>query len=122
MIKITGTKIEMTRGDTLIATVGIMDSTGQAYTPVEGDSIKFALKSAQMTLGRGNYKDINPLISKTIPTDTLVLQLNPADTASLQFGDYRYDIELTHASGVVDTFINNAVFVIAPEVATPEVT
>ncbi len=121
MINITGTTITMTRGDTLIATVEILDETGQAYEPVSSDSVRFALKSAEMTLGRTDYVDPEPLISKTIPTDTLVLQLNPADTASLQFGDYRYDIELTHASGVVDTFINNAVFVIAPEVATPEV-
>lgn len=122
MIDITGTTITMTRGDTLIVTVEILDEQGQAYEPVSGDSVRFALKSAKMKLGRTDYADVNPLISKTIPMDTLVLRLNPADTASLQFGDYRYDIELTHASGVVDTFINNALFVIAPEVATPEVT
>lgn len=122
MIDITGTTITMTRGDTLIATVEILDETGQAYEPVSGDSVRFALKSAKMKLGRTDYADVNPLISKTIPMDTLVLRLDPADTASLAFGDYRYDIELTHASGVVDTFISSALFVIAPEVATPEVT
>lgn len=122
MIDITGTTITMTRGDTLIVTVDILDEQGQAYTPAEGDTIRFALKSAKMKLGRTDYADTEPLISKAIPTDTLTLRLEPADTAALAFGDYRYDIELTHASGVVDTFINNAVFVIAPEVATPEVT
>ena len=116
MIKIKGNTIEMTRGDTLIVTVGIMASDGQDYTPDANDVIRFALKHAEMTLGRKGYKDTDPLIIKTIPTDSLVLQLNPADTKQLDFGEYVYDIELTHASGVVDTFIANERFIIAPEV------
>ena len=116
MIKIKGNTIEMTRGDTLIVTVGITDENGQDYTPDAGDSIRFALKRAEMTLGRKGYKDTDPLIIKTIPTDSLVLQLNPADTKGLDFGEYVYDIELTHANGIVDTFIANAKFVLSPEV------
>ena len=115
MIKITGNTIEMTRGDTLAVTVGIYDGS-DPYVPVEGDVIRFALKHAEMTLGRKGFKDANPLITKTIPNDTLILQLNPADTKQLDFGEYVYDIELTHASGVVDTFIANERFIISPEV------
>ena len=116
MIKIKGNTIEMTRGDTLAVTVSIADENGQAYTPDENDVIRFALKHADMTLGRKEYKDVNPLINKTIPNDTLVLQLDPADTKTLDFGEYVYDIELTHAGGVVDTFIANERFIISPEV------
>ena len=116
MIKITDTTIEMTRGDTLSVTISIIDAAGQPYTPDENDVIRFALKHADMTLGRKGYKDVNPLINKTIPNDTLVLQLNPADTKTLDFGEYVYDIELTHAGGVVDTFIANERFIISPEV------
>lgn len=116
MIKIKGNTIEMTRGDTLIVTVGITDENGQEYTPDANDSIRFALKHAEMTLGRKGYKDADPLITKTIPNDSLVLQLNPADTKGLDFGEYVYDIELTHAGGAVDTFIANTRFIIAPEV------
>ena len=108
--------IELTRGDTLTATIAIKDSTGAAYVPAVGDVIRFALKHADMTLGRKGYKDVNPLINKTIPNDTLILLLNPADTKTLDFGEYVYDIELTHASGAVDTFISNARFIIGPEV------
>lgn len=107
MIKIIGNTIEMTRGDTFIATVGITDSSGEAYTPAEGDAIRFALKK--------DYKGKNPLITKTIPNGSLVLQLNPADTKALCFGNYVYDIELTHENGVVDTFISGK-FVLLPEV------
>lgn len=116
MIKITGNTIEMTRGDSLVLTVSIYDDQGQPYTPAEGDTVRFALKSSEMTLGRKDFKDTTPLINKTIPTDTLVLSLLPADTKTLSFGIYVYDIELTHASGVVDTFIANEKFIIAPEV------
>ena len=108
--------IILTRGDTLIVTIGIFDDTGQPYAPDDGDSVRFALKSAQMTLGKKEFKDATPLIVKQIPMDTLVLQLDPNDTSGLSFGDYVYDVELTHASGVVDTFIANTKFVLAPEV------
>lgn len=117
MIDITGTTISMTRGDSLSVTIVMKDATGQPYTPAEGDVIRFALKSAEFTLGRKAFKDTDPLITKVIPNDTLVLALAPADTKQLNFGDYIYDIQLTHADGTVDTFIYEAKFVIRPEVS-----
>ena len=108
--------IELTRGDTLTATIAIKDSTGAAYVPAVGDVIRFALKHAEMTLGKKAFKDAEPVVTKTIPNDTLVLQLNPQDTSALDFGDYIYDVHLTHENGAVDTFIANGKFFIRPEV------
>ena len=93
-VKISGCDIYLTRGDTLYATVSLTAEDGTAYVPTEGDVLTFAVKR--------NYGDAAPLISKGIPTDSMVLLLNPADTQGLFPGKYVYDIQLTMADG--DTF------------------
>lgn len=109
MYKINGNSITLTRGDSFYTTVTMKNKeTGESYTPQEGDVIRFGLKQ--------NIKDTSCLIEKTIPNDTLMLHLEPGDTANLPFGKYVYDMELTFANGDVDTFINNESFVLAPEV------
>ena len=105
MVKITGNTIKITRGDTLETTISIMTRGGDAYVPSEGDKIRFALKRT--------YADICPLIIKEIPTNTMVLRIESAETKKLKAGNvpYVYDIEITMANGTVDTFINGELFV-----------
>ena len=105
----------MTRGDTLAVQVGIMQGS-EPYTPQEGDSVRFALKSPKMNGKRTEYSDPEPLLQKNIPTDTLLLTLDPEDTKPLGFGSYVYDIQLTYADGSVDTFITEATLTLTPEV------
>ena len=50
---ITGTTITLTRGDTFEALVSATKRDGTQYIPVEGDSIRFAMKE--------NYDDPRPL-------------------------------------------------------------
>lgn len=116
MFKIEGTRITLTRGDTFQAEVGIKYEDGTQYVPTENDYVRFALKRNRMTAGGGNFADVKPLILKPIPTETMLLELNPEDTANLPFGDYKYDIELTYSGGLVCTFIADADFVLAREV------
>lgn len=85
------------------------------YTPAEGDSIRFALKRSQLTHDKTRYLDKEPLVLKDIPIDTMILQLDPWDTSSLDFGKYDYNIEITMADGKVDTFIKDKIY-IQPEV------
>lgn len=107
--KVSGTTISLTRGDTFRATIDILNPDGSAYVPVNGDSIRFALKK--------NYKDSDVLIYKDISTADLELTIDPEDTKSLKMpSDYVYDIQLTHANGDIDTFIANAKFHITEEV------
>lgn len=89
--------ISLVRGDTLRVQIGI-DVDGQAYTPTNGDTIRFAMKSS--------YGSNRVLIHKEIPKDTMVLTLLPNDTKRLAFGNYVYDIEITFENGDVDTFIS----------------
>jgi hypothetical protein len=105
---VSGTTITLTRGDTFMALVAIADSDGNAYTPINGDSIRFAMKSS--------YEDAEPLLVKEIPIDTMKLILDPEDTENLAFGQYVYDIQLTKVTGEVDTFITKAKIKITEEV------
>ena len=107
--KIQGTTITLTRGDTLRVVVGIFNPDGTEYTPLPGDEVRFAMKQAY------NNKDLK--IYKTIPIETLLLEIDPEDTKDLkQPGEYVYDIQLTHVNGDVDTFIANGKFKITEEV------
>ena len=106
-VKIQGNKIRLTRGDSLRVTV-IITQDGEPYTPIEGDSVRFALKK--------DFDDPIPLVLRDIPIDTLQLVLVPEDTKPLEFGKYWYDVELTKNDGTVDTFIGPERFYITEEV------
>lgn len=117
MIEIKGNSIRMTRGDSLVVIVTAkVKQTGEIYIPNEGDTFRFAVKHNRLNSDRSDFTDSAPLILKDIPADTMELILEPADTKSLEFGNYVYDIELTRFDGVVDTFIANANFTLTPEV------
>lgn len=114
MYSIDGDHITLTRGDTFFALVSILRDD-EPYTPQTGDSVRFALK--QNLNARGTeFRERDPLILKDIPIDTMILRIDPEDTKPLGFGQYRYDIEITFANGIVDTFITDARFDLTPEV------
>lgn len=104
MFTLNGNDITLTRGDSFIAMISIIED-GQPYTPQEGDVIRFAMKKT--------YYDDAPAVEKTINGLTLVL--NPEDTADLMVWAYVYDIELTKADGTVQTFISGKLTLL-PEV------
>lgn len=115
MIKVKGKAITMTRGDTLSLRLHLT-LDGEDYAPVAGDVIRFAVKHAAMNDERSEYTDTEPLILKEIPTDTMVLRLDPADTKELGFGTYVFDIQMTYADGAVDTFLPEGLLKLTPEV------
>ncbi len=105
-VKIIGTRIKMTRGDTFERKVDIFldKEHKQQYIPVEGDYIRFAMKK--------KYTDEAPIILKEIPIDTCLLHLEPNDTKELaQPSEYVYDIEITMNNGFVDTFIEGKLYI-----------
>ena len=94
--------IYMTRGDTLKTSVTMMLKQGTEYVPAAGDVVRFAMKH--------RYKDSVPILSVEIPNETMILQVDSDDTKALRFGEYVYDIEITYADGVVDTFLAGSLF------------
>ena len=112
---IKGNTIILTRGDTLIVKVDIIKD-GASYTPETNDEVRFALKHKAMTPDKGEYVDDEPILTKVIPNDTLILRLESTDTKDLPFADYVYDIQITFEDGTVDTFITASTFRLTPEV------
>lgn len=110
MVSIRGTTLTVTKGDTLDIGLELLLEDGSAYQPQEGDAIRFALKQ--------RYEDLEPLLLKPIPNDTLRLRLESAETKRLRAGwvPYVYDLQITFADGSVDTFIDRAKFIVTDEV------
>ena len=105
---VSGTTITLTRGDTFMADITINKQDNTPYIPVEGDSVRFAMKRS--------YEDAESVLAKNIPIDTMRLIFEPEDTKKLSFGQYIYDVQLTKASGEVDTFIAKAKLKLTEEV------
>lgn len=106
--------IHLTRGDTFQTQI-IIKQDGEEYIPDPGDIIRFAAKRDELNHNGTQFLDKEPLILKEIPTDTMILRLDPEDTAGLDFDVYAYDIEITMVSGRVDTFISDKLY-LEPEV------
>ena len=107
MYSIKGTTITLTKGDSFYCQL-TLKKDGQTYTPEQGDVIRFAMKK--------DIFDAQPVISKTVPNESLILHLDPTDTKTLALGKYIYDLEITFADGDIDTFINQAEFNLVAEV------
>lgn len=109
--------VELVRGNYFAATVTVLQKgTTTPYEFAQGDKLVFALKSNKMALGETSYVEEEPLLIKEIPTDTLLLELQPEDTKALPFGKYEYEISLIPANGKDDTFIEATEFMIKKRV------
>lgn len=99
-------EITLTRGDTLILDI-TMTADGEPFVP-EAGTLVFAMKE--------DY-DAAAAVEKSIPLDTMQLEIEPEDTKTLPIGErYAFDIAYTDQTGHVDTFIEGT-FVIGHEVS-----
>ena len=100
-------EIQLTRGDTARLTVDITDSEGRAYEVKETDMLTLAVKK--------NYEDDLPLIKKVI-IGINIFHIAPEETKRLDFGKYKYDVQLTTADGDNYTIVADKVFTLTKEV------
>lgn len=103
-------EIQLTRGDT--ARLSVFPTIGegeekQPYTVKEDDVLIFTVKK--------KYEDEAAVIEKKI-TGSTTFHIEPKDTKGLDFGKYKYDVQLTTADGDNYTFINKKDFIITEEV------
>ena len=112
MLDIVGNRIYLTRGDSALIDLKIVDEAGLPYEYVPGDKIYFRMKENAFT----NVL----LLVKEIDAETLTLELKPEDTSSLGFFPYRYEVELVTAQGYRFTVIENAEIVIGVELGSRE--
>ena len=109
MLKISGNKISLTRGDTARLTVNVTDDSGNPYEIQNDDILTLSLKK--------NVKEVDYYMSKNIMgSDTF--HIEPKDTSMLNFGKYTYDVQLTTSDGDVYTVIPPSEFEILPEVTS----
>ena len=92
--------IKMTRGDTATIVFSAVDEEGTAYTPQAGDKLKF---SVAKKVGATPIFEI-PSVMESSAEDFWKITIEPDHTNSMKFGDYAFDVQLTH-DGEVDTII-----------------
>ena len=105
MLKVEGNNIYLTRGDTGVIKLDVKDAQGSAYD-FSGDEVKFSVKK--------NLSDRSPVIEKTFDSNGQIT-FAVEDTANLEFGNYFYDVQLTHTDGTdvsVDTVIVPSTFTV----------
>ncbi len=108
MFKVTGSKIQITRGDTAHLTV-------QATCDKNKEPYAIGLKDKLTLTVRKSAKGSNVLLQKVIEgVDTFYFE--PQDTNSLKFGNYVYDIQLNTEDGGVYTIVAPTKFEVLEEV------
>ena len=106
MVKVQGTTICMTRGDTAEINLSIKDDSNVEYDLVEGDVVVFSVKQ--------NLSDEAYLIQKTFSDKEIVIEHE--DTKELSFGEYLYDVQITFSDGKVATIITPSKLILEGEV------
>ncbi len=106
MFKVVNNNIYITRGDSAILNLAITDNTGAAFTIPDDAEVLLTVKKDTAT------KDY--LLQKRIITGQV--NIKPADTESLSYGNYYYDVQVKLATGYTDTVIAPHAFIVCEEV------
>ena len=106
MFKVSNKTISITRGDTGTFSLNITTANGTDYD-YSNDTVLFTVK-------RSVY-EANHLIQKQVVYGENIV-IEPNDTASLPYGEYWYDVQVTTEGGVVDTVIPPSKFIVLQEV------
>lgn len=110
-MRVEGTDIFITRGDTEIIKIIITDQDGDPYPLVEGDKIYFTIKE--------NTHTTNKMFQKVIThfdKGIAHIILEPKDTSSWAYGKYKYDMQMVGSSGTTKTIIKPSNFTVEKEV------
>lgn len=100
--------IRLTRGDTARLNVQITNQIGEdEYTIDANDTLTFSVKKS---VSESEY-----VLQKTI-VGSGAFHIEPRDTSELAYGKYKYDVQLTTASGDVYTIIEPSTFELLKEV------
>lgn len=100
--------IKLTRGDTARITVNLKTSTGEDYELLDDDELILSVKKSVIS-------DCYLLQKKITGTETFYLK--PEDTNDINFGKYKYDVQLV-TNEEVYTIIEPSTFEVMPEVTT----
>ena len=106
MFEIYRNDISITRGDSAIFEITIIDKQKNTYTPSDTDTILFTVKD--------NTRSKAIVFQKSVTNNQVII--DPVDTEDLRYGKYVYDVQLRTADGWVDTIIPPHAFNVLEEV------
>ena len=120
MLKISKSRISITRGDSAYIEIFVNNQDGTPYVLEDGDTVQCQIRT------RANDGEL--LVDASLDngklyideSDTIIWHIVPADTRELDIGSYRYDVQLVTGSEDVYTFIENATFNVTDEVTFDE--
>lgn len=110
-MKVIGTNISMTRGDSETITVHCLDANKILVPLVAGDTVYFTVKVNAYATAKLLQKVVTEFVE-----GKAIIEIKPEDTKSLAFGDYEYDIQLTTSLGVVTTIVPPSKFSLKGEI------
>lgn len=98
--------IEFTRADTGYLQL-VVKTTDGMYEPEEGDTVTFSIKKS--------IQDEDYVLRKTFKAGDVIV-IEPEDTAGLEYGRYKYDVQIDTHLGEVFTVVADSVFKLTKEV------
>ncbi|HZK23815.1 MAG TPA: hypothetical protein VFC74_00305 [Oscillospiraceae bacterium] len=110
-MRIKGTDIYMTRGDTENLYVSCVDEDNVPIDFVAGDTVYLTIKKSTRT----ETVELQKVVTEFEDGGALI-EFAPEDMKLFSFGSYVYDIQLTQADGTVTTIVKPSKFVIEDEV------
>lgn len=110
-MKVVGTNITMTRGDSESITVTMTD-TNDSFVPFEaGDLLYFTVKE---TIGTDNIM-LQKKVEK-FEEGSALIEILPDDTKDWRPFEYIYDVQLSRGDGTVSTIIKPSAFKVEGDV------
>lgn len=102
---ISGTEIELMRGDNDWLTVTRRDKETKNIVPFEaGDKIYFTVKTSTET----EEKEFQ-IVVESFTAGSAIISFLPEHTRSMRQGRYYYDIQLTDKSGLITTLVKSRI-------------
>lgn len=107
MFYVQGTDIKITRGDNAQLAVDLLNADGSAYVMQSGDKLYLTVN-----IGARQGEPLLQLVSDS----QAIFRFVPESTKTLEFGKYKYDIQLTTANGEIYTVIPVSKFEVLEEI------
>ena len=111
-MRIEGNTISMIRGDSESLTIRCQEPDGDAHPFQEGDKVYFTIKKSEYT----QVKLFQKVVTAFGEEGEAQVEISPEDTREMDFGVYRYDVQLTDREGRVTTILPPGDFILCGEV------
>lgn len=113
------------RGDADTIVVKLFEDTEQKtpYNPVAADVIDFTVKkSTEESMATAKVKKSTKDGSITVTDNAVTIPIKPADTESLEYGTYKFDVQITFGGDKekIKTVVGPLDFNVTEEVTTSE--